>query len=177
MNHSRRAAILVALSNLFPQSASAHPRHYQYRWSTRRRIVVENKLGPEWNETVRVQAAAWRRAYPKLRFKVIHKPGRCRWRKGAIVICQQAIPDAYAAWADTRRKGREITKVRIEVQNPTYVSAGLLCHEFGHALGLKHNQAGSESCVGGTTVTASTPGPYDRRSLRRLYRKRGKRWP
>lgn len=180
MSLSRRAVLAAALFELFPRSTLAR-RIGGRRWDLSRPIVIENKLGPEWNTAVGAQAAAWRRAYGRFRFRVVHKPGNCRWRKGAIVLCWRELPEGVAAWAAPRIWGREITHVRIEM-DPDYVTYGhetglLLCHEFAHALGLPHNTAGNRSCVGGAQVTRQTPGPYDRRSLRLLYRKRGKKWP
>lgn len=177
---SRRAAVAVAFVNLFPRLAQAsNPRHYRYRWDTRRRIVIENKLGPAWNEAVQVQAAAWRAAYPRFRFTVMHRPGPCRTRKRGIVICHGNPDSPYPGLARISNRGREIRRVRIELLEG-YVpgpNMALLCHELAHALGLKHNQAGPESCVGGTTLTAELPGSYDRQSLRMLYGRKGSKWP
>lgn len=177
-----KAIVIAMLFVLLLPADTLAARHYQYRWDTSNVIVVENKLGPEWNEAVKAQAAAWHRAHPNLRFRVVNKPGKCRWREGAIVICSRTITNEAAAHARTGGGNREITKVRIEIQpeyaDPMFIDTMLLCHEFGHALGLSHNDQPETSCLGsawGTSLT--TPGPYDAKSLRILYGKKGNKWP
>lgn len=188
-----KKAVVVALVFLlvFVSGAEAAKRFSNYRWDHREVILVENRMGREWNKAVEFSVKSWERAFPRLDFKVIHRPNKkgCGGAPDRIVICKAKKNGSWSGLASIEAYNREIHSVAIWVVNYKPVNEGekwrgsstvslwdmnTLCHELGHAVGLNHNTS-SQSCLGNDSLI--TPGQYDRQSLKMLYKKSGKGWP
>lgn len=208
MSLTRRSLIggvpgaLLALREM--RGEAAKRRHMKQRWDHRKVIVVENRAGKEWNQAVEFVAGEWHRIFPRLRFKVIHRPKkRCGVRKGAIVICRAPLNPWYGGFSWTNHDKREITSANIRIvrtgahsspggfywgawnEHLSWLDMHNLCHEFGHAIGLEHYEGPAGSCLANPLSTAwitladttIQPSAYDAESLRLLYSKRGPGWP
>ncbi len=183
----RYACLLLLLLTLLLPAAGEARRFRQDRWPADETIIVENRMGREWNEAIGFTVAAWKRVFPRLQYRVVHRPGRpCRNEPDRIVICEVTYRPAYAGVTVTHTQQHTIGSSVIRVSRTaagevwrgsiTRYDMQTLCHEFGHALGLTHNPHPTTSCVANGS-TRITPGPFDRGSLRLLYKQRGKHWP
>jgi hypothetical protein len=181
MRYARLLLLLVAL--LLPVSAEAS-RFRGDRWLVGETIIVENRMGQEWNGAVSFTVNAWHRAFPRLNYRVLHRPGRgCRAEPGRIVICEVPFRPGWAGVTVSRWKGHQTLTglVRISRTSTGVMWRGTislydmqtLCHEFGHALGLNHNARPDQSCVAPGSTRIS-PGSFDRQSLKLLYKRTGK---
>jgi hypothetical protein len=178
--------LLLIVVLVFPMAAEAG-RFRSYRWPADDVIVVENRMGREWNQAVRYTVSAWHRVFPKLKYRVIHRPGRrCAPKPGRIIICAVSFRTQWAGLTSVGWQGHKINSGLVRVSRTpkgtkwrgkiTLYDLQTLCHEFGHALGLTHNPHPEQSCVANGS-TRTTPGSYDRNSLRLLYQRNGKNWP
>ena len=172
---------------LLPIDTEAGRRYAPYRWPAEETIVVENRMGREWNQAVAFTVASWKRAFPRLRYRIVHRPSRrCDGAPDRIVICEVAFRSDWAGLTATRKKDHTILSSVVRVSRTatgevwqgtiSLYDMQTLCHEFGHALGLSHNQHPRTSCVANGS-TRLTPGPFDRQSLKLLYKRDGPRWP
>lgn len=168
---------LVALREL--RSVAARRRFEPFRWPKGSRIIVENRLGAQWRESVESSVRALDRATPHLRFKVQHRKGGCRYRNGRIVLCRAPVNAGWVGYGNFNYDGRAITAGLVKIADNDPTNTYILCHEIGHTLGLSHNRHVGESCLADWDEARpiSTPGPFDRESLRLLYRRTGPSWP
>jgi hypothetical protein len=167
----------LALLLVLPSEAAAGRRFERFRWPKESVIIVDNRLGPEWNEAVAQTVREWDRATPHLRFRVQHRKGGCRAREGRIVLCRANM--AAVGYGNYAYDGRAITEGVVKINETDHTNRYLLCHEIGHTLGLTHNPRIGESCLAAYDEAApiEVPGPFDRESLRLLYSRRGPGWP
>lgn len=181
--------VAVALREL--HTAEAHPhrrRFFDQRWPASETIIVENRMGREWNEAVKFTVREWHRAFPRLRFRVEHRRGGCPWRQGRIVLCEVKPNQSWSGFTLGWWDGHAVLGMRVRInrhldphepmwnEHISMFDMATLCHEFGHALNLKHNPRPRSSCVAPAS-TRITPGKYDQQSLKMLYNRRGPGWP
>jgi hypothetical protein len=160
---------------------SSFPLIFAQRWAKGSTVVVENRMGHKWNESVEAVVAAWDAATPHLRFRVEHRKGGCsHWLgTGRIIFCDGGVGPSGWDGAMLDWRGRELVASLIRIQDDDPTNRYILCHEFGHAIGLMHNRAVGESCLADYSEDdpISAPGPFDRESLRLLYQRDGPKWP
>lgn len=182
----RIVVLVLVLLVLLPAEAGAK-RIERFRWPAGEVIIVENRMGPEWNDAVSFTVAAWKRAFPRLRYKVLHRPNRdCGSERGRIVICLGSAGAGWSGGTIGDWRGRQMMSAQITVIHQpwsepwdghvTRYDMNTLCHEFGHALGLGHNRHPERSCVAPNSPRIE-PGSYDRQSLQLLYAREGDKWP
>jgi hypothetical protein len=182
--------ITMAFMLFMGEDAMAAKRYSKYRWDESQVIVVENRMGREWNAAVEYVVKGWDRVYPRFKFKVQHRPkAKGCFEPDKIVLCPAKRNKHWSGLAYVEADRHEIVGVSIWIvnyepqpgneawRNSDVVSVwdvNTICHEIGHGLGLDHNNS-SQSCLG--PGVRQTPGKFDRQSLKQLYREKGKGWP
>lgn len=180
---SRRAVIAAAVFGLISRRAGAEPvttaaRDIGRHWPAGKVITVENRLGRKWHKAVEHVVDGWNGLTPPVRLRVVNRPNAkgCPPRKGRIMLCRDRNAGVIIR---SERKRIHSATIKMEpgpARGRTW-SPGvsrhdvtILCQSVGLALGLDF--VNNKKSVMDPDTTRTQPGPFDRRSLKRLYTKR-----
>ena len=137
-------AFALATVVIVPLAAEGDAGVYHWRGQGERVLVVENNLGPEW-QTALTQAVAMWSSTPEVQL-VIGPPGADCWDFDAAIEVCEAFPETAVSWIGLssvfKNAEGHITRVFAEVNERKAWGPAkrlyVLCHELGHALGLRH---------------------------------------
>jgi hypothetical protein len=177
------ALVIAVVVLLLPLAAAAGS--VPFVWPGKKTIVVIDYTSNTYAPIVKAEVAAWSRimpggttlAYSRRSPKDCNDFGGLQTKNvpvGEIWICSTATVGAKDLWGQGFVYALNDLIVRgyakVEERGPktSHERYGLVCHELGHTLGLRH-MTGRETCMGANRVKREFPGQKDKATLAKRY--------